>query len=74
MSEESKAIDPSPSSEKDAILFLDVNLGKGESARIVVYEGDKAEDVIGAFGNEHNLNDKKRAKLLEVLNSQLSQI
>ena len=70
--EETKALDQSPISEKEAILFLDVNLGKGESARIVVYDGDKAEDVIDAFGNEHNLNDKKRAKLLEVLKSQLS--
>jgi hypothetical protein len=43
MSEESKGNERSPISEKDAILFLDVNLGKGESARIVVYEGDKAE-------------------------------
>jgi len=73
-SEETKEIEQSPISEKDAILFLDVNLGKGESARIVVYKGDEAEDVIDTFGNEHNLNEKKRAKLLEVLKSQLSQI
>ncbi len=43
VSDEYIANEISPISEKDAILFLDVNLGKGESARIVVYEGDKAE-------------------------------
>jgi hypothetical protein len=28
--------------------------------------------VIETFGDEHNLNEKKRSKLLEVLKSQLS--
>lgn len=59
---------------REAILFLDVNLGRGQSARVVLYEGDKPFDVIEAFGNAHNLNDKKRTKLLEVISQQLSQI
>ena len=64
----------SPSPAREAILFLDVNLGKGKSARIVIYEGDKPADVIEAFSSEHNLNEKKKSKLLDVINNQMSQI
>ena len=71
-SEESKEVVESPPSEREAILFLDVNLGKGQSARIEVYENDDPHDVIELFGNQYNLNDKKRSKLLEVINYQLS--
>ena len=54
-------------SDPEPILFLDVNLGKGQQARIVLFEGNKPADVIEAFGNEHKLNEKKRAKLLDVI-------
>ena len=40
----------------------------------MLYEGDKPNEVIEEFGNEHSLNDKKRAKLLDVINAQLSLI
>lgn len=64
----------SESPEREPILFLDVNLGKGKSARIVLYEGDTPGDVINSFGQEHNLNEKKRSKLLDAVNSQLNQL
>ena len=74
-SEESKEpVQESPPIEREAILYLDVNLGKGQSARIELYEGDNPTDVIESFGNEYKLNEKKRSKLLEVINYQLSQI
>ena len=57
---------------REEVLVLDVNLGRGQSARIVLYEGDKPINVIEQFAHEHNLNDKKKTKLLEVINSQLS--
>jgi hypothetical protein len=39
--------------DKAPILFLDVNLGNDELARIVVYEGDKSEDVADNFCQSH---------------------
>jgi hypothetical protein len=56
----SESVIDSPPVEREAILFLDVNLGKGLSARIEIYEGDKPTEVIEAFGNEYKLNEKKR--------------
>ena len=35
------------------LLFVDVNLGQDEQQRIVVYEGDTAEDLAEKFCAEH---------------------
>lgn len=40
------------------LLFVDVNLGPNEQQRIVVYEGDTAEDLAQKFCEEHGLDDK----------------
>lgn len=32
-------------SDRNPILYLDVNLGNNEMARIIVYEGDNPSDV-----------------------------
>jgi len=49
------------------VLFLDVNLGEGRSARIVIYEGEDYNQVIEEFSEEYNLNEKKVRKLRDVI-------
>jgi isopentenyl phosphate kinase len=34
------------------LLFVDVNLGNGEAERIVVYEGDRSEQLAEKFAKE----------------------
>ncbi len=40
------------------LLFVDVNIEEGKTARIVVYEGDKSEDLACKFANDHRTNNK----------------
>lgn len=40
----------------EPMLFVDVNVGESGSQRIVVYEGDKPEDLAEKFAKEHNLD------------------
>ena len=35
------------------LLFVDVNIEDGKSARIIVYEGDRSEDLARNFVLEH---------------------
>jgi hypothetical protein len=38
------------------MLYVDVNLGNSGSQRIVVYDGDKSEDLAREFSLKHNLD------------------
>ena len=40
------------------LLFVDVNLGANEQQRIVVYEGDTANDLAEKFCQEHDLDEE----------------
>lgn len=42
------------SKDKVPLLFVDVNLGSNRTERIVVYEGDRSEDLAESFGNLHS--------------------
>ena len=37
------------------LLFVDVNLGAGKSERIVIFEGDKSEDLANKFAEIHGI-------------------
>jgi hypothetical protein len=56
------------------ILFLDVNLGKNKSSRIVVFDGDDPKEVTEKFAKVHNLDKKKTEKLLGVVRLQVAAI
>jgi dihydroorotase len=67
------------------LLFLDVNLGNGSAARIIVFEEDDAVEVAQQFckknGNKiyiYNsivgLDDKKYKKLLKVIEGQMQSV
>lgn len=49
--------------ENQPLLFVDINLGGSEQQRIVVYEGDTAEELAVNFCVEHNLDEETQEKL-----------
>ena len=57
--------------EEIPILFLDVNFGNGEITRIVMYENDTPQELADAFCKEHNLDEQKRDKLIEIIEKHL---
>lgn len=36
------------------LLFVDVNIEEGKTARIVVYEGDKSDELAEKFSQEYS--------------------
>ena len=49
------------------MLYVDVNLGNSGSQRIVVYDGDKAEDLARDFSQKFNLDAQMQIKLAVML-------
>mmetsp|Transcript_1693 Transcript_1693/g.1537 ORF Transcript_1693/g.1537 Transcript_1693/m.1537 type:complete len:92 (-) Transcript_1693:73-348(-) len=54
------------------MLFVDVNFGAGRSQRIVVYDGDTAEDLADRFATEHNLDEIMKGKLKVLLDGHMA--
>ena len=44
---------PGPGDPEYPVLFLDVNLGNGGVSRIIMYEGDDAEEISAIFCEKH---------------------
>lgn len=57
---------------KEPKLFVDVNIGKQGMERIVVFEGDKAEDLAHNFCLKNGLNGEMEEKLRQLLEQQIS--
>ena len=58
--------------EGNPLLFVDVNLGPGRSERIVVYEGDTAEQLADEFTKKHGLDESLKEKLVKLLENQIA--
>jgi hypothetical protein len=58
--------------EGNPLLFVDVNLGPGRAERIVVYEGDTAEQLAEDFTKKHGLDDNLKEKLVKLLENQIA--
>ena len=56
------------------LLFVDVNLGANEQQRIVVYEGDTAQELAEKFCQEHDLDDETQKNLEALLEQQISSV
>lgn len=56
------------------ILYVDVDLGEDRVERLTVLEGDYAGDVAYEFCIKHNLNEKMREKLEQMLDDQMAGI
>lgn len=52
---------------REPMLYVDVNLGSSGSQRIVVYDGDKADDLAADFAAKFNLDHSMREKLAVML-------
>lgn len=50
---------------------MDVNLGPGETKRIIVYEHDTSEELAESFAKEHGLDSQLKEKLKELLDAQI---
>jgi len=61
-------------SSKVPVLFLEVNLGKNQHERLIIYEGDVPELVVIMFARCHKLTAEKQRKLMAVVNDQLKSI
>jgi hypothetical protein len=48
---------------------VDVNLGPNKAERIVVYDGDTAEDLAEQFARQHGLDNNMKGKLTQLLES-----
>ena len=66
--------DSSRVSEKAPLLYIDVNLGTDESDRIVVYEGDSAEELAKEFVKKHGLEEGMVSKLSGMLEEQINNL
>ena len=60
-------------SQRQPLLYVDVNMGVGRdgSQRIIVCEGDTAEELAAAFGSKHCLDLLTIEKLAELLHTQI---
>jgi hypothetical protein len=58
--------------ERDPKLYVDVNIGKNQMERIVVYEGDTADSLTQKFCEKHNLSDDMKVKLKSLLEQQIA--
>lgn len=58
--------------EGNPLLFVDVNLGPGRAERIVVYEGDTAEELAEEFTIKHGLDESLKEKLVKLLENQIA--
>ena len=54
------------------MLYVDVNLGTSGSQRIVVFDGDKAEDLAANFARRFKLDTQMQEKLSMMLQQQIS--
>ena len=53
------------------LLYVDVNLGPEDRRRIVVYEGDVAEELALQFCAENELDEDTQDKLTQLLQAQI---
>jgi len=53
--------------DKVPLLFVDVNIEDGKTARIVVYEGEKSEDLADKFAREYGLEETMKSRLKDLL-------
>ncbi|CDW71596.1 UNKNOWN [Stylonychia lemnae] len=60
--------------EEQPLLFIDINLGEESSERIVVFEGDSAQELAMRFCEIHNLDEETQMKLEEQLAAQIRSV
>ena len=59
---------------KRPVLFLDVNIGRGQTERLAIYEGESAEMLAKSFAQKYGLEAKKRIKLGKIIAEQIESL
>lgn len=59
------------SSDRDLLVVLQVQVGKGISDELTFYDGDNLEEVVQKFAEHHKLTPSKIAKLVTMLKYQV---
>lgn len=54
---------------KTPLLYVDVNLGPDQTERIIIYEGDRSEELVNKFANSHQLDDQTKNKFRQLLDN-----
>ena len=62
---------PLPTPGKAPILYLDVNIADGKSAKLMIFDGDDIHYVVETFAEFYDLSQKKQEKLLDIVNRQM---
>jgi hypothetical protein len=56
------------------LLFVDVNIEEGKTARIIVFEGDTSEELADKFSADYKLDESMKYKLKELLDAQINSL
>lgn len=56
------------------LLFVDVNIEDGKTERIIVYDGDKSDQLASRFASEHGLDPSMKQRLKELLDMQINSL
>lgn len=56
------------------MLYVDVNIGPEHSERIIVYEGDNAEELARDFVEEFRLNEGMYHRLVTLLQDEIDSV
>jgi hypothetical protein len=60
--------------EDDAVMKLEVNIGNGSMAKLVIVNEENFEEEVLKFCQDHSLDDYKRKKLMKLVKTQLIQM
>lgn len=63
----------SKSDERDELITIIVEIAEGKEEKIVVYMGDKAEDLAAEFCQKHYLNENLKSKLTANIQQNIEQ-
>lgn len=60
--------------EQPPLLFLEVNISERKQARLMVFDDDDYEEVVEVFAEYYHIGNAKKAKLGEIVRTQLAKI
>ena len=55
-------------------MFLEVNICNGNKGKLLIYDGDRPEEVVDVFAEVYELTKSKKKKLNDIVKMQLAKI
>ena len=57
------------------MLYLEVNIGGDRTpGKLLIFEGDKPEEIVACFAKVYSISENKKLKLLDIVKVQLAKI